>query len=103
MIMKLGILEIDDEVILTLANKHKLSEISVFGSVLRDNFSDASDVDILVSFLPGTPASLFDLFALAEDFEEAFKRPVDVVERASLVNPYRKEEILRTARTVYAA
>jgi uncharacterized protein len=37
------------------------------------------------------------------ELEKIFKRPVDLVEKEGLRNPYRRSEILRTARVVYAA
>lgn len=46
---KNGIL-IDYQEILTLCKKYKIREFSFFGSSLRDDFNDKSDIDVLVSF-----------------------------------------------------
>jgi len=47
--------------------------------------------------------SLFDLVQMQIELESLFGRPVDVVEKDALRNPFRKREILSTAQVVYAA
>jgi predicted nucleotidyltransferase len=81
----------------------KVTEFSLFGSVLRQDFRSDSDVDVLVTFDPEAQISLFDLVQMQLDLEQIFHRPVDLVEKAALENPFRKREILRTAKVVYAA
>ena len=77
-------------------------EFSLFGSILRDDFRPDSDVDVLVTFSPEARISLFDLVQMKIDLEKIFHRPVDVIEKDALENPFRKREILRTAKVVYA-
>ena len=81
----------------------KVVEFSLFGSVLREDFRPGSDVDVLVTFAPDAPVSLFDLVQMQIELEILFGRPVDVVEKDALRNPFRKREILGTAQVVYAA
>jgi len=81
----------------------KVVEFSLFGSVLRDDFRPDSDVDVLVTFSKEAEISLFDLVQMKIDLEKIFHRPVDVIEKDALENPFRKKEILRTAQVVYAA
>lgn len=78
-------------------------ELSLFGSVLRDDFRPNSDVDILVTFAREAQISLFDLVQMKLDLEEIFQRSVDVIEKGALENPFRKQEILKTAQVIYAA
>jgi len=78
-------------------------ELALFGSVLRENFSTHSDVDVLISFSPKAQWSLFDLVRMRDELKSIFKHEVDLVEKSSLVNPFRRREILSTCRTVYAA
>ena len=78
-------------------------EFSLFGSVLREDFRPDSDVDELVTFAPNAQVSLFDLEQMQIELESLFGRPVDVVEKDALRNPFRKREILSTAQVVYAA
>ncbi|MDA8410049.1 MAG: nucleotidyltransferase domain-containing protein [Treponema sp.] len=101
--MKLPRIELDDFLIISLAKKYRMKELSLFGSVLRDDFSDKSDIDLLVQFDENVELSLFDLFEIREAFEKAFGREVDLIEKAGLRNPYRRDRILSTAKVVYAA
>ena len=80
-----------------------ITEFSVFGSVLRDDFRPDSDIDVLVSIDPRAHIGLFELIDMKLELEKMFNRPVDLVEKEGLRNPYRRREILRTAQVVYAA
>jgi hypothetical protein len=94
--------EIDTQKIAEIAQEYNISELCLFGSVLRDDFNSKSDIDILISFADKVEYSFFDLCELKEKFEELFKRKVDLIEKESLINPYRRSEILNTARRIYA-
>jgi len=78
-------------------------EFAVFGSALREDFTPESDVDVLVTFAPGAQISLFDMAQMQIELERIYQRSVDLVEKASLRNPYRRREILQTAQVLYAA
>ena len=80
-----------------------ITEFSVFGSVLREDFRPDSDVDVLVSIDPKAHIGLFELIDMKLELQDMFKRPVDLVEKEGLRNPYRRHEILRTAQVIYAA
>jgi len=80
-----------------------ITEFSVFGSVLRDDFRPDSDIDVLVSIDPKAHIGLFELIDMKLELEKMFKRPVDLIEKEGLRNPYRRQEILRTAQVVYAS
>ena len=80
----------------------KVVEFSLFGSILREDFNPDSDVDVLVTFTPDAQVSLFDMVQMQLELKAIFDRDVDLVEKASLYNPYRRREILRTAKRVYA-
>ncbi len=80
-----------------------ITEFSVFGSVLRDDFRPDSDIDVLVSIDPNAKIGLFELIDMKLELEKMFKRSVDLVEKEGLRNPYRRREILRTAQVIYAA
>ncbi len=80
-----------------------VTEFSLFGSVLRDDFRSNSDIDVLVMLDPKAPIGLLELVDMQLELEKMFKRPVDLVEKEGLINPYRRREILRTAQVVYAA
>ena len=81
----------------------KVVEFSLFGSILREDFNPDSDVDVLVTFAPDAQVSLFDMVQMQLELKAIFARDVDMVEKASLNNPYRRREILQTAKRVYAS
>lgn len=47
--------------------------------------------------------SLFDIFKMKEEFEAVLGKAVDLIEKKSLRNPYRRENILRNLKVAYAA
>jgi predicted nucleotidyltransferase len=81
----------------------RISELSLFGSVLRDDFGPESDVDVLVTFEPGAPWSYWEWPAMIEELEAIFGRPVDLLEAATVRNPFRRHKIMATRRVIHAA
>ena len=82
--------DIDRTKLEAFCRKWQVQELSLFGSVLRDDFGPDSDVDVLVSFHPDAPWSLWDLMDMKAELEDFFGRPVDLVEKEALRNPWRK-------------
>jgi len=95
--------QLDRDVLAAFCRKWRIRELSLFGSALRDDFGPESDLDFLVSFEPGADWDLFDLVDMKGELETHFGRPVDLIEKEALRNPWRKHEILRTREVVYAA
>ena len=81
----------------------RVREFSLFGSVLRDDFGPASDVDVLVSFAPDAAWDLWDLVTMHDELAGIFGREVDLVEKEALRNPFRRHAILTTREVIYAA
>ena len=89
--------------IAAFCHRWQIVEFSLFGSILREDFRPDSDVDVLVTFLPQAGWSLWDLAEMQEELEKIFGRPVDVVEKEALRNPFRRHSILNTREVFYAA
>jgi uncharacterized protein len=89
--------------ILSICNKYKINEFSIFGSSLRDDFSKDSDIDVMVSFQKDSNISLFDLIEIEQGLSKLLGRDIDLVEKESLKNPIRKKNILATREIIYAA
>ena len=83
-------------------DKWKVTELSLFGSVLREDFRPDSDVDLLVSFAEDAPWSLFDWAPMMDELKAIFDREVDLVEKEGLRNPYRRHAILTSREVIYA-
>jgi len=77
--------------------------MSLFGSVVRDDFRPDSDIDVLVSFEVAAGWRLVDLVTIREELAALLGRPVDLVEEAGLRNPYRRAAILKSKQILYAA
>lgn len=101
--MNRRLLDIPNEKIAEFCRRWQITEFALFGSVLRDDFRPESDIDVLVTFAPDSAWSLFDLADMQEELKAILGREVDMVERAGLRNPFRRREILRTLKIVYAA
>ena len=84
----------------------KITEFSLFGSALRDDFRPDSDVDVLVTFAPDASWRFYDLLKMKEELESSFGRKVDLVQRVLVEksrNYIRRQSILGSARPLYVA
>lgn len=86
--------------------KHHIRKLSLFGSVLRDDFRPDSDVDVLVEFEAGfEPKHFRELLAMEGELKQLFGRDVDLGEQQSVEedpNYIRRRRILRSAQVIYA-
>jgi predicted nucleotidyltransferase len=83
----------------------KITELALFGSILRLDFTEKSDIDILVTFADEARWGLIDFMRLNQQLETEFKRSVDLMTKQSIEkskNWLRKREILQTAEVIYA-
>ena len=101
--MKLGQLEFPTERVAAFCKKWKVSELSIFGSALRDDFRRDSDVDVLVDFEKDVPWSLYDWVDMIDELKAIFGREVDLVDKSAITNPFRRQSILASREVVYAA
>ena len=86
--------------------KWKITELALFGSVLRDDFRPDSDVDVLVSFDPSAMWGLFDQVSMQEELSQLLGRKVDLVSRRAIEassNWIRRQAILGSLEVVYVA
>ena len=73
------------EEIAAFCRVHHIRWLALFGSVLRDDFRDDSDVDVLVEFIPEYPITFFDLHEMEEILSRLFAgRRIDLVTVGSL-------------------
>jgi len=85
------------EKILNALKQNDVKRAALFGSVVRGELSDESDIDILVEFKGRK--SLLDLVGLKLELEEMLKRKVDVLTYNSL-HPLLKDRILREQEVI---
>jgi predicted nucleotidyltransferase len=97
---------IDQEQLAAFCRRWRITELSLFGSVLRDDFRPDSDVDVLVTFAPDAPWTLFDLVRVEDELAAMLGRKVDLVERPAVEksrNYIRRRAILSLAQPVCVA
>jgi predicted nucleotidyltransferase len=94
---------IDHKKITVFCKKWNITEFAVFGSVLRDDFRQDSDVDVLVSFGPGGGITFDNRVEMLDELKTIFNREVDLVEKKAISNPFRRHSILTTKEVLYAA
>lgn len=89
--------------IAAFCRKWKVRELSLFGSVLRDDFAPDSDVDVLVELAEDAPWSLFEWADMIEELQSIFGRNVDLVEKTAITNPFRRRHILSQREVIHVA
>jgi uncharacterized protein len=95
---------IPQEQIAEFCHRWNIRELALFGSVLRNDFGDDSDVDILVKFKPETRVTIRDLMAMETELEAIFGREVDLGEHLMIENDpnyLRRRAILSSLQVIY--
>lgn len=95
-------IQFDDQEVADFCRRHNVRQLGLFGSILREDFRPDSDIDMLVEFDPSARVSLFDLGGMIMELREMLGRDVDLRTPRDLSHHFR-EEVLRSARTLYAA
>jgi uncharacterized protein len=92
---------IDVDKIADFCRRHHIRRLSLFGSVLRDDFRPASDVDILVEFEPcHIPGLAF--FSMEEELSQIIGRKVDL-NTSGFLSPYFRDRIERESEVQYVS
>ncbi len=86
-----------------IVKRYDIKEISIFGSSIREDFNENSDIDLLIEFKNSENISLFDIIDIQDYFYNLTNRRIDIVEPSGLINPYRREAILSTKEPIYVA
>ena len=97
---------LDLEVVAAFCRKHAVRRFYLFGSILRDDFGERSDVDVMVD-VGGPFSDLSTVAAMSRELCEMFGRKVDLVSKHNVeegnVRARYRDEILKTASLVYDA
>ncbi|MEX0776724.1 MAG: nucleotidyltransferase domain-containing protein [Phycisphaeraceae bacterium] len=84
--------------------KYGIAELSLFGSVLRDDFTPQSDVDVLIDLEPDQHMTIEKYLDMCDELSAMLGgRAIDLAQKRLLKNPYRRHEILKTRQVLYAA
>ena len=94
-------IEIPQAEIEAFCRKHHIRRLALFGSVLREDFTDESDIDVLVEFEPGhTPG--FAFFDMERELSALLGRKVDL-NTPGFLSPYFRDDVMREAEVRYDA
>jgi uncharacterized protein len=80
--------------------KYPIRKLSLFGSVLRDDFNDESDVDVLVEFEPGAIVTYLDMADMQFELQDILMREVDLL-TAEELSRYFRQKVVDTAFLLY--
>jgi uncharacterized protein len=90
----MNLVELHIDKIKALCAKHKVNKLFVFGSVLKDTFTNDSDIDLVVDFETFELSEYADnYFDLKDQLESLFNRPVDLLEEKGIRNPFLRKQI----------
>ena len=97
-------IDISQEQIADFCQRWQISELALFGSVLRDDFGPGSDLDILVTFAPGAKWGLLDHVKMEQELAGLLHCKVDLLTKRAVErspNQLLRREILGTAEVIY--
>ena len=94
-------IDIDPEHIAAFCRRHGIVKLSLFGSILRDNFDPDSDIDVLVEF-PGPTPSLLDLGGMQQELTAMLGRTVDL-KTWGFISESIRPRVRRDSQVQYAA
>jgi uncharacterized protein len=95
-----------EEQLREICKRYLIRELAIFGSALREDFNEKSDVDLLIEFEPKSGITLFNIVDLKEEFEKLFGRDVDIVSKKAIQrsrNYIKRKVILENLKVIYAS
>ena len=93
---------IDRNMIAVFCHRHQIKRLSLFGSILTDQFDDSSDIDVLVEFEDDAKVSLFDVGGMMHELTQQFGQQVDIRTPDDL-SRYFRDDVVSKAEMIYAA
>lgn len=93
---------IDQQQIAEFCRRNHIRKLAFFGSVLRDDFDEESDVDVLVEFHPGFPVGLIRMAGMEIELSRIIGRKVDLRTPNDL-SRYFRDKVVAEAEVRYAA
>ncbi|MBI5154323.1 nucleotidyltransferase family protein [Candidatus Poribacteria bacterium] len=94
-------LEIDKDALAAFCRRNHIRKLSLFGSILRDDFTPESDVDVLVEFEPGARTG-FAFFRMQEELSALLGRRVDL-NTPGFLSQFFREKVMGEAEVVFRA
>ena len=93
---------VDKQVLADFCQKHYIRKLAFFGSVLRDDFAEDSDVDVLVEFDPERVPGFLKLARMERELSRLLGRKADMRTPGDL-SRYFRDEVAHKAAVQYVA
>ena len=93
-------INISQEAIERFCKRNHIQKLSLFGSVLRSDFSQESDIDVLVEFEPGHPIGYIRLAGIEQELSEILGNKADLRTPQEL-SRYFRQEVLDSSEMLY--
>jgi len=94
-------IDVPKEELAAFSRRNRIRRLAFFGSVLRDDFTPESDVDVLVEFEPGARVGL-KFFGMEQELSEILGRKVDL-NTPGFLSKYFRDEVIAEAEVLYDA
>jgi predicted nucleotidyltransferase len=95
-------IKLDHEAIAEICKRYHVRKLSLFGSVLGEDFGPESDIDVLVEFEPGRTPGFFRLHEMEHTLMDLLGgRKVDLITK-KFINSRIRQRILDQAQVIYA-
>ena len=82
--------------------RHHICHLSLFGSVIRDDFHPDSDIDILVEFSPAHIPGFFKLASIERELSDLFEGKTIDLRTLQDLSRYFRDDVLKIAEPLYA-
>jgi uncharacterized protein len=83
-----------------ICQKYQADYLGLFGSMIRDDAKENSDIDLLVKFSPQNKGGLFELSRMRDDLEQVMGKKVDLLTEGFL-SKYFRADVVSQAKTLY--
>lgn len=94
--------DIPADKIAAFCRKHRIRRLSLFGSILRDDFTPESDIDVLVEFEAGARVGMIRLAGMEIELSELLGRRAEM-NTPGFLSPYYRDRVLAEAQVQYVA
>lgn len=98
--MNIKKIDIPQKEIAAFCRRHRIRRLGFFGSVLRDDFTPDSDVDVLVEFEPDARIGLIGFAGMENELSRLLGRKADL-NTPGFLSPYFRDQVLREMDVAY--
>ncbi len=91
---------VPEKALAEFCQRYHIRKLSLFGSVLRDDFRPDSDLDVLIEFEPGKTVDFFTFIDMQDELSNLFGYPVDL-NTPNFLSRYFRDQVVQNAQVLY--